>query len=396
MKRPAAAPAGGAAKKPAAVQERGSTKRAGPEESPTLRKCSAVAKAVRAASGFPAAVLEMLGSSIEDSLGVAKDERHPFQEQVASMFGEVLTASESELAGQVSALEAKLAEADSEKATRAAAEQAAVEELGSKAEALAQAQEAANKASGALATTQEALADAKAAVAAGETDLEAALAQRAKLQAAAEQWFAPLKEGSVEAAKTEECVAAVLAVGREFSFDPTLLSTLPAASLKAPDARGSFDSLIFQQVEEVFRGRIAALGEMIESAEPAKRERVEKTEAASSEAEAAKAAKEACMAALEAAKAEHKEALAAKRAAAQATQQLGPELRRAGAALQHARAGLDALRSGPLAAYWELLERQGAAAEAPEGGALEAVPAAEKAPEKAEEALPEPGAAPAE
>eukprot|EP00418_Pyrodinium_bahamense_P013144 CAMPEP_0179128636 /NCGR_PEP_ID=MMETSP0796-20121207/61001_1 /TAXON_ID=73915 /ORGANISM="Pyrodinium bahamense, Strain pbaha01" /LENGTH=369 /DNA_ID=CAMNT_0020827491 /DNA_START=1 /DNA_END=1110 /DNA_ORIENTATION=+ len=337
MKRPAAAPAGSAAKRRAAALEAGPAERPAFRESSILRQCGAVAQAVRATPGFPMAVLEILGRSIENSLGVAKDRRHPFQEQVASMVGEVLAVADCQLAEQVSVREATLVEVDSEKATRAAAEQAALEELGGKEGILAEAQEAADKSAGARTAAEEALFAAEATAAEGEADLEAALALRAKLQAAVDQSFVPLKEGSVEAAQAQVCAAAVLAVGHEFSFDPTLLSALPTALLKAPGMRGNFDGLIFQE------------------------------------------------AALEAARAGQREALAARRAATKATQQLGPELRRAGADLHRARARLEALRLGPLATYRELLERR-EVPEAPKGAAAESIRTAEMSREETEEA----------
>lgn len=406
MKRPAAAPAGSAAKRRAAALEAGPAERPAFRESSILRQCGAVAQAVRATPGFPMAVLEILGRSIENSLGVAKDRRHPFQEQVANMVGEVLAAADCQLAEQVSVQEATLVEVDSEKATRAAAEQAALEELGGKEGILAEAQEAADKAAGARTAAEEALFAAEAAAAEGEADLEAALALRAKLQAAVDQSFVPLKEGSVEAAQAQVCTAAVLAVGHEFSFDPTLLSALPTALLKVPGMRSSFDGLIFQEAEGALRERAAALGEALAGAEAAKHDRAARAEAAASEAEAARAAAGAREAALEAARAGQREALATRKAATKATQQLGPELRRAGADLQRARASLEALRLGPLATYQQLLERR-EVPEAPKGPAAEsvrtaemsreeAVLATETAPGDTEEAAPEIQAAPAE
>eukprot|EP00418_Pyrodinium_bahamense_P030239 CAMPEP_0179131560 /NCGR_PEP_ID=MMETSP0796-20121207/62500_1 /TAXON_ID=73915 /ORGANISM="Pyrodinium bahamense, Strain pbaha01" /LENGTH=362 /DNA_ID=CAMNT_0020830489 /DNA_START=37 /DNA_END=1126 /DNA_ORIENTATION=+ len=354
MKRPAAAPAGSAAKRRAAALEAGPAERPAFRESSILRQCGAVAQAVRATPGFPMAVLEILGRSIENSLGVAKDRRHPFQEQVANMVGEVLAVADCQLAEQVSVREATLVEVDSEKATRAAAEQAALEELGGKEGILAEAQEAADKAAGALTAAEEALFAAEATAAEGEADLEAALALRAKLQAAVDQSFVPLKEGSVEAAQAQVCAAAVLAVGHEFSFDPTLLSALPTALLKAPGMRGNFDGLIFQEAE----------GALTKGGAGGEEGRDEGHAAA------------------------------------------GARAAEGGADLQRARASLEALRLGPLATYQQLLERR-EVPETPKGPAAEsvrtaemsreeAVLATETAPGDTEEAAPEIQAAPAE
>lgn len=347
MKRPAAAFAA----------RKGRGKKARSVGAEVLSQCGLVAAAVLEAETFPSPVLEMLGSNLTDSLGVAKETRHPFQEKVVTMVGEVLQSVEAAKQAAVAEAEAKLGEVTAVKEERETAEKAATDELAAKEEVTSTATTAAQEAALALTTAEEALAAAEAGRAAGMAAQGADEKKKGQLETILASNYMPLKEGSVEGSKTRGMLASVMALGQEFEFDGTLLDTLPTAVAKAPGDRGTFDNLVVEQLEKEFKKCVADLEAKIAAAEPARKEHDAKVAEASAEVEKAKASDQEQKAALEAAKAAQKEALAAMKEAAKTVKQTGPEMKEATAALASAEAGLKAFRESPLAAYKALLER---------------------------------------
>jgi len=343
MKRPAAAPAEPAAKRPSV-------------ETASAEQRSLVSKALLQSRDFPAHVLEMLSTSLPGCLGMPKERRHPFQEEIAGMVGEVLDKAEAELLAGVGAAEAKLGEARAQKDAREGDERAAAEDFSAKEEALAAAQGAADDAGRVLSEARAALASAEAGRAAGDAERGAAAGRKARLSSVLSEAFLPIKEGSAEPAAAKEGLAAVLAVGSDFSFDATLLKALPSAAQKAFGDRGTFDGLVMDQIEAEFKKHSDAMNELVASAEPAKLEQDAKVGDANGEVVEAKARDDECAAALGAAKTAQKESLASKRAAARAVRESGPEVKQAGAEMEQARSRLEEFRAGPLAAFRELCD----------------------------------------
>jgi len=366
MKRPAAAPEERASKRAAVTKESGKKGQA----QASSKQFGLVSKALLQSTDFPAHVLEMLSTSLPGCLGMPKEQRHPFQQEIAGMVGEVLAKCEAGLQGGVQSAETSLAAVKALKDTDEATERDEAEKLSAKEEAWAAAQTAADEASKALSAAREAQAATEAAKAAGDAEHEAAAEKKARLSSALSDHFLPIKEGGAEPAKVKEGIAAVLAAGGDFSFDATLLKALPSAAQKAFGDRGSFDSLVLDQIEAEFKKHAEALDELIANAEPTKKEQEAKVEEATAESEKAKAHEQECAAALVAAKAEVKEALASKRAAAKAIRERGPEIKQMTAELEKASTRLDEFRSGPLAAFQELRDLSEAApAEAEEAQA---------------------------
>eukprot|EP00411_Alexandrium_monilatum_P052890 CAMPEP_0175437084 /NCGR_PEP_ID=MMETSP0095-20121207/55288_1 /TAXON_ID=311494 /ORGANISM="Alexandrium monilatum, Strain CCMP3105" /LENGTH=393 /DNA_ID=CAMNT_0016736747 /DNA_START=37 /DNA_END=1218 /DNA_ORIENTATION=+ len=350
LKRPAAASPQSVAKRPVMAQE--ATK--GPARG-AKAQCGAVAKAVAASADFPPQALEMLGACIPESLGVPKESRHAFQDEVVDMIGKVLAKQEEGLQAIVAEAGAKFDEVTGQKAERARAVEAAVQELSSREEAASAAQTAATEAASARVAAGEALAAADAELAASQAEAASVEARRALFASTLSDIYLPIKEGLAEPAKVREGLSAVVSTGKAFSMDQTLLDALPSAAGKAPGERGSFDALVLQQLDAEFQRCTAALEETIANAEITKKEREEKVVTAAAEVEIAKAAAQESKASLEAARAAQREALATKREAWKALQQWGPELKQTTAALDSAKASLEEFREGPLAAYEALL-----------------------------------------
>merc|ERR1719323_1674025 len=97
------------------------------QQDPLTVKCNAIADVVSTAEGYPPATLNMLAASVKGCLGVSKENRHDVQNDVIKMISEVLSSMEIGHTTKLASLGEKIAEADTEKAKRAANVEAAVQ-----------------------------------------------------------------------------------------------------------------------------------------------------------------------------------------------------------------------------------------------------------------------------
>lgn len=364
MKRPAAASAEGAGRKKA-KSERNAQKE-------VVRKVAAVAGAVRKAPGYPKEILQMLAGNLTDCLGVAKEERHPFQVQVIDMVSQVLQAAVASLEGQIAACEAKVGEADGEKVARDAAAAAKAEAHKACVEATVAAKAAHASATEGHRNAKEALEAAKIEQKAGNAELDDAGATQTSLMSAKADAFEPLKNGLLTGSAVKEAVASFVKVGKEQKFDASLMNSLPSAMSKAPDARGSFDTLVISQVEEAMLKELEGLAELLATGAPRKEERAAKVAAATATLEATVANEKAAKEAMKAAQVAEKEASDAMKAADRAVKSFAPEMKQLKTELGQHKADLEELKSGPATAFAELLELSNAPPPAPEAPVEEA------------------------
>jgi SWI/SNF-related matrix-associated actin-dependent regulator 1 of chromatin subfamily A len=388
MKR-AASPAAGAS---AAKKSKGSE-----------AKQAAISKAIMKAEteGLTKDVKSMLSQGLAESLGVPQDLRHPFQVKVVGWVAEILNATGVALAQELEAAEKKFAEADGEKAKREATEAEAKAVLTAKAEATHHAKKAAAEATGAAATGEikalkKALAEANAATEEGDAELERHVAQKARLEAALNDEFSVAKEGSgdVVIAASE----ALVKLGKQLKFEPSMLTSLPAVLLKAPDQRGSFDTLVLENVETALKKEIATVNEVLAVAEPAKAARHAKVAEAAAALETGEAAsatrKESTKEAVKAASAEQRSAQEGLNVAEASVTAFGPELKALVKGVKEAQEELAHHEKGALA-YFKDLEaavspklaaERAAAKKAEEDAAAEVAAAAAAAAAEAEAA----------
>jgi len=316
-------------------------------------KCEAVEKAILTPQFFPEPVRKMLAASIAMSLGVPKEERHPFQEQVGTMVGKVLAGMEADAKKTVALAQAQVAEVGGVKATLEATAEAATAELTAKSEAFDSAKTAVAQAADALKAAKTASLSAEAEQKTSSGELEAVASKKAKLESLSE-CFVQLKEGAKEEVKLS--TAELMKACKEFQFDSSLMAVLPSALGKDASSQGCFDSIVINQVESEIAKKIASVGEMLEAADTSKAALTDKTASAASETTAASEKDAGCKAELEAAKTAQKEAEKASKDATKAVKDVEPGSQRAAKALESAAAALIALTEGPLAAYAALLE----------------------------------------
>merc|ERR1719343_759407 len=91
-------------------------------------------------------------------------------------------------------------------------------------------------------------------------------------------------------ADVKKLVKKLVGIGKEFTFDTSLLESVPSALAKKPEERGDFDKTILGHMDTQFQKCIGELDEEIKVLSPAKDERAAKVEAAKAVAETAGAA----------------------------------------------------------------------------------------------------------
>lgn len=367
MKRPAASQAGAASKKAAKTPQQrvkaGKKSLAPPpdkkpqELDPIALKCEHVAKTVLDAEGFPPQVLKMLCEALPASLSVTKEDRHRCQEKVLDMVSQVLSSAEGGLIEKINCTEAKLGQADVEKATRASALETAQATEAAASGALMNAKDARDQAFFSQEKVNESLKEALEAQKLLQQELTKTRQRRDALESLQSNVFEPLRLGSAASEEVNVLLEKLAASGKEFTFDPSLLSSLPGALSKTPETRGAFDVVVVDQVDGEIKKHIAALRETISSTEAAGGWHA--TNVATAEAEVKAAADKLAMtsAGVKEAQIAFRESQTAAKAALKATRSFGIEIEQATAALIEIKGRLEALREGPLAVFKELVER---------------------------------------
>jgi len=342
MKRPAAsAPSGGPAK---------SAKRA------DASAFKIIAKAVNDAD-LPESAREMLVGMMSSSLGIFKEDRHAYQTQVVEMTGATLRSVEAGLQANIKAAEEKVAGLDVEKTSRDATLSSAESTVTAKTEALTQQKQALSDAHEAHKIQKKALADAKEAETTGNAELGVAAGKKTKLEAGHKEMFTPLKEGTVPKNELKKATAALVALGKEFGFDQSMLGSITAAISKDPADRGSFDNMVLSSLEADFTKVLAALTDSLSNGEAGKAQRAAAVESAQKVCDAVADQYTSCTESLQTANTELKEAEAATKAAKKSVKEFQPEADGAAQDCESAKAALQDFQEGALTAFKELEAR---------------------------------------
>merc|ERR1719277_442187 len=141
--------------------------------------------------------------------------------------------------------------------------------------------------------------------------------------------FAPLSEGT--ATDIGKSMERVVMVGKELGLEAQLIQSAELVLRKVPAQRGSFDSMVTQQVDKKLGEAIAALAQQLASGEASKAERAGKVEDCNKQEDASKAHVYACREQLAAAKAALVDSEAALILAESSVRELGPEMEAAAA-----------------------------------------------------------------
>jgi hypothetical protein len=298
-------------------------------------------------------VKDILCSTLGVSVGVFKADRHPFNERLVAMIGEVLNAEHARLTQDVANKEKQFAELSPARTAREAAVESTKADAASKAEAFSAAKAAVAETTAPLKEAAAALKEAEKAQKSGDAESDRLAAKKAGLEEVVSSCLAPLVAGTDDG-NVAKHAKAVLEAGKKEGMDESLLSTAEQVLEKPAAERGSFDGVSLEQLQEAFATTIAGVGEKLNAEAPGKAERAAAVEQAQSAKQALETQQADLKEKLQAAKDAKAEADNASKAASQNLENFMPELKKTGDDLDKANADLAAFAAGALQAYGEL------------------------------------------
>lgn len=221
---------------------------------------------------LPANLRHLLKGVLPVVLNAYKADRHAYENEVVDQAQQALGAVEAALAAAhkeaMSAQEQVIAPAENGK--RTAAKKAADSHLEA-VKAQLEANKATNKA------CEKAVHEADDAVKAAvkeekvaDKELQRHVDKKSHLTGALANEFATLRDGNAAGADAKKAVNKILAIGKEFGLDSTLLHTLPLACKTPVAARTEFQTMMFSNLAALIEHQIEAISANIAEAEPVK------------------------------------------------------------------------------------------------------------------------------
>jgi len=141
-----------------------------------------------------------------------------------------------------------------------------------------------------------------------DKDLQRVVDKKNNLESSLANEFALLKEGTSAGAQGKKAVDKLLAIGKAFGLDSTLLFSFPIACKKIPVTRSTFESMMFNNLQTLIEHQITAISQQVAEAEPVKAAKDAAVAGAKQHLEAAEGALTAATADLEASHTAHKDA----------------------------------------------------------------------------------------
>lgn len=359
-KRAAPSPAGGSRKRTNA--------------DPVAPKVKEVEKAIKKAEALPEHCKEMLENMAGSSLSVLAAERHPYQNQAVKMLGETVAAVHTQMKNAVSEAQGKVDNADREKASRAAALDAATQNQAALEQKCAAAKDAVETSKAAVATSKANLASAQAAVDGKDAEVKDTSELKTKLESAlGAEW-----ETSKTSKTTAKALHTLEKLFTEIGLEAGLIDSLPDTLKKDPEARGTFDGIVTKHVDEATAKYLVTTTATIQNAEQAKVDLANAKAAAEAALTAADEKSTASAFAFSAAETAVKDGKAALKQANSAVENFEKEMSTAGSSLEHAKEALTAFADGAVASFAALKDL--APPPEPEPEAAEVTEAAAAAP----------------
>jgi len=231
-------------------------------------------------SSAPPVVKDMLIISMEYSLGIQKDSRHRFQEEVVEMIASTLGDEEKKMAQEFEDAKGAVEKCDTEAASQAEAVDAAKAAASDKTQALAITQVD-------LATAEHAVEDQLQACNEIEHELNAikdevngVLQKQGKLNAVVAEVVKPAKDGE---GISKDVVDSFLELCTALACDTSMVQAIPSAFEKAAENRGDFDKIVIEHVEKVIVDKLAAQQADVNKSETEMSAREAKLESAKAE-----------------------------------------------------------------------------------------------------------------
>lgn len=325
---------------------------------PIKSRTKLVADALEDIEDLPERVYDILCEPkvLQATIGQEKATRHPFNDRLVAIIGEVLDGHNKALQSNVSAKQAAYDELGPTKGTREAAVETAREQETEKKEAFENAKQA----------VSENLTKVKAAAAAVETQRSAAATadeattkiaeKKESLEQAQSNSLRPLLDGTVPAEERKEKIDAVVSAGKTFSFDASLMQATVQVLEKPLDQRTGFDATCTEQIQSAFASALQQFAAQIAADAPAKAQRAAEVEEAENAKQLAEATQAELVQQMTAAKDAKDAAIEAVKTSKQGLVDFMPDMKAAGDELDEAKEELADFTGGALAAFNELKE----------------------------------------
>lgn len=305
--------------------------------------CNVVAAELGKAATLTQSCRSMLAKSAKDSLTIYAAERHPYQIQAVAMVGETLAGVQAKLEDDIVKAQATVDSADKERASRINAEAtskiafAGLEDAVKNAKATLDADTAAEKAAKAEHVAAKDAGDKKDAEMASLKDLRERLTT-------CKDTYEPCKTSKVDSKRTLGALTKCLA---DAGLEDGLAESLSCTLKKEVAARGTYDGIVFKEVDAFMVQKVAELEASISGWHAEKEKIVSQLEAAAAAFQASEEKCKASHAALMEAEAAKKDGKTAHSVAASSVASFESDMRKASKSLEAANTALVAFQEGP-------------------------------------------------
>jgi len=293
----------------------------------------------------------MLMDMLPHCLGVPSADRHSFQNGVAEGIFELLGDAESRIKNSIDEENLKLSSAEKEQQDRekavAAAQEALEERVNSALERKRELADAARKYRDATRGLQQAVASGEH----GEVELQEAAKKRVELDTLTMHTLKPLCEHTLAAEKVQEECTTLVSTLRRYDVSDGILLALPGVMSVAPSARGDFDHVVIQKVQEETRQKLHEVENLLMQGQEIKAQRQKAVEDAQSLLQTAKTEQMSSAKAFLACDAAQKEQELVCESAKQQLREFGPAMKKVGKSAEQLQKKLSKFQDGPLANF---------------------------------------------
>jgi len=324
-------------------------------------------------SHLPPSCRAMLTAMLPYSLSVPADKRDKHQEMVVAFIGQTMSELKAGLQKAVDTEDEKIAGADGARAEHAAKVVECERELEAAKASVAENKELLAQRAEAVQAARTALAAGQKAKVAGDAPLSKPRTLKEQIESTMANELKALQEGSFANEKeAKKLLSVLMPLVDTLKVEDTFVTAVPACCTRPPSARGAFDQMVFEQLQEHFASKIIELTEELASDAPEASRRAAAVTAAKAELEAAQAALVASAEAQSRAHAVEAAADAALKAVRRAAEEAEPVYARSAQARDAALTVVEAFQQREVASFEMLCAARTTSSSPPEHGASSA------------------------
>lgn len=305
-----------------------------------------IIESIRQAEDLPERCRAMLVDALPLSLMVPHDKRHEIQSAVVDMVKQTLNAKRSTMESTMAAEDIKIRSLEASRADLFKAVEEAEAALASKRNALQSTKILLADATVAAHASLQSLDERRAEHKASSDKVADAQAEKTALETALQEHFEPMKE-----AAAGEHFKELEPHLKHLDIEASLLIALPSVSTKPKEERGSFDTVVLEELGKALSAKVASLAEIVATETPLSANRETAMLAAQEEYDAKKDTQKRAAADFEASKKDEGEGEAMLLKAKEKVNELQPGIDAATQLLEVAKKSLDTFDTDVLAQF---------------------------------------------